>query len=314
MKLAILSRNPELYSTRRLVAAGRARGHRVDVLDTLHFSVLMQRGHHRLYYDDHELDTYAAVIPRIGASMTLHGTLVVRQFERTGVFVLNSARGIQLSRDKLRSIQLLAAHDVNIPETAFACGKTGVMQAVEKVGGAPVVLKLLEGTQGIGVILAESAKTAEAIVETLRSKHQNVLIQRFVQESRGRDIRAFVVGDRVIAAIRRVAKDDEFRSNIHRGGRAETVVLDSEYEKIALTAARLMDLDVAGVDLLESSSGPLVAEVNSSPGLEGIETTTGVDAAGAIIEHLQSSVRPRLQASRATMRRPRLVRFPAARG
>jgi ribosomal protein S6--L-glutamate ligase len=314
MKLAILSRNPELYSTRRLVAACRELGHRVDVLDTLHFSVLMQRGHHRLYYDEYEVDGYDAVIPRIGASMTLHGTLVVRQFERMGVFALNSAHGIQLSRDKLRSIQLLAAHNVDIPATAFACGKSGVLRAIEQVGGAPVVLKLLEGTQGIGVILAESAKTAEAIVETLRSKHQNVLIQRFVQESRGRDIRAFVVGERVIAAIRRIARDDEFRSNIHRGGRAETVTLDSAYERVALTAARLMDLDVAGVDLIESGNGPQVLEVNSSPGLEGVETTTGVDAARAIVEHLQASVRPRPHAAqRASMRRPRIVRFPAAR-
>lgn len=282
MKLAILSRNPELYSTRRLVEACARRGHRVDVLDPLHFSVLIERGHPYLYYDDRPVDDYDAVIPRIGASVTFHGTLVVRHFERMGVLTLNPASGIQLSRDKLRSIQLLASSDVGVPPTAFACGKTGVLRAIEQVGGAPVVIKLLEGTQGIGVMLAESNKTAEAIVETLRSRKQNVLIQRFVRESRGRDIRALVVGDRVVAAIRRIAQDGEFRSNVHRGARAEPVLLDPSYEQTAIQSARIMRLQVAGVDLLESEQGPQVMEVNSSPGLRGVEEATGVDAAAAI--------------------------------
>lgn len=288
MKLAILSRNANLYSTRRLVEACRRRGHQVDVLDTLHFSVLMERGQPFLFYNDQPVQDYDGVIPRIGASVTFHGTLVVRHFERMGVFSLNSARGIQLSRDKLRSIQLLASYGIDVPPTAFACGKTGVLRAIEQVGGAPVVIKLLEGTQGIGVILAESAKTAETIVETLRSKKQNVLIQRFVRESKGRDIRALVVGDRVVAAIRRVAQGDEFRANVHRGGRAEPVALAPSYEEIALRAARVMGLHVAGVDLLETDDGPQVLEVNSSPGLWGVESATGVDAAEAIVEHLEA--------------------------
>jgi ribosomal protein S6--L-glutamate ligase len=309
MKVAILSRNPTLYSTRRLREACVARGHDVDVLDTLRFSALLERGHPHLFYDDRPVESYDAVIPRIGASLTWHGTLVVRQFEQMGVCTLNTAHGIRLSRDKLTSIQALAHDGIPVPPTAFAWDNHGVVNAIAQVGGAPVVIKLLEGTQGIGVILAESARTAEAIVETLRSKRQNVLIQHFVRESRGRDIRAFVVGDRVIAAVRRVAQGDEFRSNIHRGGRAEPITLDAAHEQIALDAARSMTLEVAGVDLLEADDGPQVAEVNSSPGLEGIETATHVDAAGCIAEHLEHRVcwtRPARSTSGTIMR------FPAA--
>jgi ribosomal protein S6--L-glutamate ligase len=293
MHVAILSRSAGLYSTRRLIEACRRRGHEVDVLDTLRFSVLMESGHPFLFYDDHSVDDYHAVVPRIGASVGFHGTLVVRQFERMGIYTPSSARGIQLSRDKLSGIQLLASHDIGIPATAFACGKRGVLRAIEQVGGAPVVIKLLEGSQGIGVILAESAKTAETIVETLRSKKQNVLIQRFVRESRGRDIRALVVGGRVVAAMRRIAQGDEFRSNVHRGGRVEPVELDASYVQTAILAARILELEVAGVDLLESAEGPLVTEVNSSPGLHGVETATGVDVAGAVIAHLEERVATR---------------------
>lgn len=311
MKVAILSRNPSLYSTRRIVDACRLRGFEVDVLDTLRFSALIEHREPLLYYADRPVARYDAIIPRIGASVTLPGTFVVRQFERLGVVSLNSARGIQLSRDKLNAIQVLAGEGVPVTPTAYACGNSGVTCAIERLGGAPVVVKLLEGTQGIGVILAESTKTAEAIVETLRSKKQNVLIQRFVRESRGRDIRAFVVGGQVIAAVRRIAQGDEFRSNLHRGGRAESIVLDAEHEQIALDAARVMELDVAGVDLLESADGPLVMEVNSSPGLEGIETATGIDAAAFIAAHLEQRLRwnrPAVSASGI------IVRFPAASG
>jgi ribosomal protein S6--L-glutamate ligase len=290
MKIAILSRDRTLYSTRRLEQACRARGHHVDVLDTLRFSVFVQPGSRPLHYDDRAIADYDAVIPRIGASVTMPGALVVKELEQRGVYTPAPARGIRASRDKLRSVQLLARHGIPVPPTAFACDPKSVHQAIELLGGVPVVIKLLEGTQGIGVILVESATTAEAIIETLRSKKHNVLIQRFISESRGRDLRAFVVGDRVVAAIRRIASGDEFRSNLHRGGHAEPVVLDAAHEAAALAAARAHGLEVAGVDLLESASGPMVSEVNSSPGLEGVETATGVDAAGAIASWLERSV------------------------
>jgi ribosomal protein S6--L-glutamate ligase len=299
MKVAILSRNPELYSTRRLVRACRDRGFAVDVLDVLRFSLLVRGEENALFYDGRPVEPYAAVIPRIGASVTLPGGLVVKELERAGVVALASARGIRASRDKLRSIQLLAKHGIAVPPTAFACEGKSVHAAIELVGGPPVVIKLLEGTQGIGVILAESTRTAEAIVETLRSKKHNVLIQRFIGESRGRDVRALVLGDRVFAAVRRTASGDEFRSNLHRGGRAEPIALAADYEAAALAAARVHGLDVAGVDLLESASGPLVSEVNSSPGLEGVETATGADAAGAIAALLERCGRQREFSERA---------------
>lgn len=287
MKVAILSRNPDLYSTRRLVEACESRGHEAHVLDTLRFSLLVESTGTRLFYDERAVSGYDVVIPRIGASITMRGALVVRQFAQQGVITQNEASAILLSRDKLGSILALAHCGVPVPSTAFAAGSEAVMHAIEHVGGAPVIVKLLEGTQGVGVILAESANTAEAIVETLRSKRQNALIQRFVKESRGRDIRALVVAGTVVAAVRRIARVGEFRSNIHRGGRAEPLTLDPEQERVALDAARVLGLDVAGVDLLESDAGPLVAEVNSSPGLEGIECATGVDAAGEMIAELE---------------------------
>lgn len=290
MKVAILSRNPEGYSTRRLKEACRLRGHTVKVLNTLEFSMVVESGNPRLYHKNKLLGRYDAVIPRIGASVTFYGAAVVRQFEQMGVFSLNSSQAITVSRDKLRSIQVLSRHNVGIVATAFARDRSAVLPSIVRVGGAPVIIKLLEGTQGIGVILADSTKIAEAIIETLQSASQNVLIQKFVEESRGRDIRALVVGDRVVAAMRRVATGEEFRSNVHRGARPETVRLDEAYERTAIRAAQILGLRVAGVDMLESASGPKVMEVNSSPGLEGIETTTGIDAADAIIEHLEDQV------------------------
>lgn len=290
MKVLILSREPRSYSTRRLRDAFTERGHPVKVLDTLKFAVTVEEGEPDLYYRNKHLSHYDAVIPRIGASITFYGTAVVRQFEQMGVFTLNTSHAISVSRDKLRSLQVLSRHHIGIPETIYVKDKEGILPAIERLGGAPVVIKLLEGTQGVGVILADTIKVAQAIIETLQSAKQNVLIQKFVKESRGRDIRAFVVGGRVVAAMRRVAQGDEFRSNVHRGGTTEPVQLELEYERTAIRAAQIMGLRVAGVDMLESDDGPQVMEVNSSPGLEGIERTTGVDVAGAIVEHVEEEV------------------------
>lgn len=290
MKIAILSRSPKAYSTRRLKQACLERGHTVRVLNTLRFSMLVQAGQPDLFYCNKRVSRYEAVIPRIGASISMYGTAVVRQFEQMGVFTLNSSQAISVSRDKLRSVQVLSRHAIGIPPTAFVRDRRSVLPAIDQVGGAPVIIKLLEGTQGIGVILAENTTIAEAIIETLQSARQNVLIQKFVKESKGRDMRAFVVGDRVVAAMRRVATGEEFRSNVHRGGRAEPVQLDSLFERTAIHAAQIMGLRVAGVDMLETAHGPQILEVNSSPGLEGIETATQIDVASAIVEHLEEQV------------------------
>ncbi len=290
MKIAILSRNPFAYSTQRLRESCVKRGHRAKVLNTLRFSMGIEQGNPKLFFRNRVLSRYDAVIPRIGASITMYGTAVVRQFEQMGVFTLNSSNAISVSRDKLRSIQILSRHEIGIPATAFARDRHSVLHAIEHVGGAPVIIKLLEGTQGIGVILADTTKIAEAIIETLQSARQNVLVQKFVKESRGRDIRAFVVGDRVVAAMRRQAVGEEFRSNVHRGGRAEPVTLDPSYERTAIHAAQIMGLRVAGVDMMEANDGPQVLEVNSSPGLEGIESVTGINVANAIVENLEEQV------------------------
>lgn len=287
MNVVVLSRNRESYSTRRLRSSAVRRGHVVRVADTLDFAIFLEEGNPALYYRGLPLKRPDAVVPRIGASITQYGTALVRQFEQMGVFCLNSSSSIAVSRDKLRSMQVLARHHVGIPPTAFVHSRVDVLPAIERVGGAPVIVKLVEGTQGVGVILAESVKVAEAIIETLHASNQQVLIQKFIRESRGRDLRAFVVGGRVVASMRRTAQGDEFRSNVHRGGSTEKVSLDPEYERTAIRAAQLMGLHVAGVDMLESDDGPLVMEVNSSPGLEGIEKATGVDVATAIVQHLE---------------------------
>ncbi len=290
MNLAILSRAPRSYSTQRLVAAAEDRGHDVSVLNTLRFAIDLSGDEPDLQYRGRPIPDFDAVLPRIGASITFFGLAVVRQFEQMDVYTPNTAAGIANSRDKLRSIQILSRHDIGIPATTFVRDRADVLPAIERVGGAPVVIKLLEGTQGIGVILAPDTKVAEAVIETLQSARQNVLIQRFVSESKGRDIRALVIGDRVVGAMRRVAPVDEFRSNIHRGGSAEVIDLDPEFERVAVQSAQIMGLRVAGVDMLEGGSGPLVMEVNSSPGLEGIETATGLDIAGAIVDYMASQV------------------------
>lgn len=290
MKLGILSVSPGCYSTRRLREAAVQRGHEVKVLNTLKFAIDLEQGNPDLYFRQKQLSSYDAVLPRIGASITYFGTAVVRQFEQMDVFCANPSAGIVTSRDKLRSLQILSRHHIGIPQTTFVRDKKDVIPAIERVGGAPVVIKLLEGTQGIGVLLAETINAAEAIIEMLQSQKQNVLIQKFVAESRGRDIRAFVVGDRVVAAMRRVAQGQEFRSNVHRGGRTEQVELNAEYHETAVRAAQIMGLRVAGVDLLESNDGPQIMEVNSSPGLEGIEGCTQLDIAGSIVDYIAAQV------------------------
>jgi ribosomal protein S6--L-glutamate ligase len=290
MKLAILSCSPRCYSTKRLREAATQRGHNAKSLNTLRFAIDLQEAAPELYFRTKRLTAYDAVLPRIGASITYFGTAVVRQFEQMDVYCANSSNGIANSRDKLRSLQILSRHNVGIPQTTFVRDRTDVLPAIERIGGAPVIIKLLEGTQGVGVILADHVKIAEAIIETLQSTRQNVLVQKFVAESKGRDIRALVVGDRVVAAMRRVAQGQEFRSNVHRGGRTEAVDLDERYRKTAVQAAQIMGLRVAGVDMLESKDGPQVMEVNSSPGLEGIETCTKLDIAGAIVDYIAAQV------------------------
>lgn len=290
MKLAILSRAPRAYSTQRLRTAALDRGHEVKVLNTLRFGIDLSGKEPDLQFRGKQLSDYDAILPRIGNSITYFGTAVVRQFEQMDVYTPNTAYGISNSRDKLRATQILSKHGIGMPATTFVRDRADVIPAIERVGGAPVVIKLLEGTQGIGVILAPDIKVAEAIIETLQSTRQNVLIQRFVKESKGRDIRALVVGDRVVAAMRRVAQGDEFRSNVHRGGTVEPVQLDPAFEEAAVRSAQIMGLKVAGVDMLEAHDGPQVMEVNSSPGLEGIENATKLDVAGAIIDYIDNQV------------------------
>ena len=290
MKLGILSRAPNVYSTQRLKTAALDRGHEVRILNTLRFAIDLSGEEPNLQYRGKQLSEYDAVLPRIGASITFFGLAVVRQFEQMDVYTPNTAAGIANSRDKLRSIQILSRHDIGIPATTFVRDRQDVLAAIDRVGGAPVVIKLLEGTQGIGVILAPDTKVAEAIIETLQSARQNVLIQRFIAESKGRDVRALVVGDRVVAAMRRRAQGDEFRSNVHRGGTTEAITLDPEFEQVAVQAAQIMGLRVAGVDMLEGDDGPVVMEVNSSPGLEGIETATDLDIAGSIVDYIADQV------------------------
>lgn len=290
MKLAILSREQRTYSTRRLVEACKKRGHRVKVLNTVKFAIDLESEFPDLRYKLKPLTHYDAVLPRIGASITYYGTAVVRQFQQMNVFCANSADAILNSRDKLRSLQILSRHNIGIPPTAFVRDKHDVKLAIDRVGGAPVIIKLLEGTQGVGVLLAHTLEVAASIIELLQSQKQNILIQKFVAESKGRDVRAVVVGDQVVAAMRRVAQGQEFRSNVHRGGRTEAVELDDVYKETAVRAAKILGLGIAGVDMLESKDGPQIMEVNSSPGLEGIETCTKLDVAGSFIDYIASRV------------------------
>lgn len=290
MKLAILSRSPKSYSTKRLKQAAEQRNYKVKILDTLKFAIDLETENPDLYFKQKPLSYYDAVLPRVGASVTYFGTAIVRQFQQMGVFCANTADGIHVSRDKLRSLQVLSKHNIGIPKTTFVRDKQDVLPAIERVGGVPVIIKLIEGTQGIGVLLAETLETATSIIELFQSQKQNVLIQKFVAESKGKDIRAIVVGDQVVASMRRVAQGQEFRSNVHRGGRTEKVDLEPAYVEAAIRSTQIMGLRVAGVDMLESSEGPQIMEVNSSPGLEGIEGCTGLDVAGSIIDYIAAQV------------------------
>ncbi|MAE58939.1 MAG: 30S ribosomal protein S6--L-glutamate ligase [Halobacteriovorax sp.] len=290
MKLAILSREPKNYSTRRLVEACKSRGHSVQVLDTMKFAIDIEAGEPDLYYKQKRISHFDAILPRVGTSITYFGTAIVRQFQQMDVYCPNTADGILNSRDKLRSFQILSRHKIGIPATTFVKNKEDVLPAIERVGGAPIIIKLLEGTQGIGVLLAETQEMATSIIELLQSQKQNILIQKFVAESKGKDIRAIVVGDQVVAAMRRVAKGQEFRSNVHRGGSTEIVELDEVYKETAIRAAKLMGLGIAGVDMLEGKDGPQIMEINSSPGLEGIEGCTKLDIAGAFVDYIAAQV------------------------
>ncbi len=292
MKVAILSRNENLYSTRRLKEAGEARGHQVDVIDTLHCYMDVTRSRPAVRYHGEQLPYYDAVIPRIGSSITFYGTAVVRQFEMMGTFCVNESVAISRSRDKLRSLQLLSRKDIGLPRTGFANKADNVKDLIKNVGGAPVVIKLLEGTQGIGVVLAETTKAAEAIIEAFMGLKADILVQEYIKESNGADIRCFVVGNRVVASMKRQGAEGEFRSNLHRGGSAKLIRLSKEERATAVNAAKVMGLNLCGVDILQSSNGPVVMEVNSSPGLEGIELATHKDVAGLIFEFIEKNAKP----------------------
>ena len=296
MHVVILSRRPELYSTRVLVEAARRRGHEVRVLDTLQFDIQLSRQNPELLYQGRPVGPVDAVIPRIGASITFFGLAVVRQFEIMGVYCVNDSQAIARSRDKLRCLQVLSRQDIGMPPTVYTRQADHVADCIERVDGPPVVVKLLQGTQGVGVVLAETTTAASSVIEAFHGLDQNILIQKFIHEARGSDIRALVVGRRVVAAMRRQALAGEFRSNLHRGGTTEPVALPPEYRKTALAAARVIGLRVAGVDMIESREGPMVMEVNSSPGLEGIQKTTGVDVAAAIIRHLERAAKAPVKA------------------
>ena len=290
MRLVILSRGPNLFSTQALVLAAEKRGHHVRVLDTLQFDIRVSRRNPELFYQSEPIGPVDAVIPRIGASITFFGLAVVRQFEMMGIYCVNESQAIARSRDKLRCLQILSRHDIGLPPTVYTRQAEHVPGCIDRVEGLPVVVKLLEGTQGIGVVLAETESTASSVIEAFHGLDQNILIQKFIREAKGADIRALVVGRRVVAAMKRRAVAGEFRSNLHRGATSLKLRLPAEFKKTALAAARVLGLRVAGVDLIESKEGPMVMEVNSSPGLEGVQKTTAIDVAAAVFEHIEQEV------------------------
>jgi ribosomal protein S6--L-glutamate ligase len=289
MKIAILSQDASLYSTKRLREAGEQRGHQVRVISYLRCYMNITSHKPAIMYQGKPLEDFDAVIPRIAASRTFYGTAVVRQFEVMGVFSANESQAISRSRDKLRCLQILARKGIGLPVTGFAHATEDIDGLIDTVGGAPLVIKLLEGTQGIGVVLAETQQAAKSVIEAFRGLDANILVQEYIKEAGGADIRCFVVGDKVVAAMKRQGAPGEFRSNLHRGGKAETVKLTPEERSTAVRSAKAMGLRVAGVDLLRSNHGPVVMEVNSSPGLEGIEKATGLDVAGKVIEFVTKS-------------------------
>lgn len=290
MKIAVLSRNERLYSTRRLIEAAQGRGYEAEVIDFLKCYFLIERGNPEIFYHGAKLSGIDATIPRIGASRTFYGTAVVRQFEMMGIFCANESQAIIRSRDKLRTMQILSRESIGIPATAFASSPSDIEHLLSEVGGAPLVIKLLQGTQGIGVVLAETAKAAESVIEAFYGLDANMLIQEYVKEAKAADIRAFIVGGEVIGAMKRQGAKGEFRSNIHRGGTAIPIKLSKEEELTAINSAKVLGLNIAGVDMLQSDRGPLIMEVNSSPGLEGIENATGIDIAGKIVEFIEKNV------------------------
>ncbi len=294
MHLLILSRNANLYSTSRLVLAARARGHEVTVADPLDFRIVVSRAHPSMFLGDRPLPHADLVIPRIGASITNYGLAVVRQFDMMGIPVLNTAVAIARSRDKLRALQLLTKKDIDVPRTVCARSPESVDLALNLVGGTPAIVKLQQGTQGIGTMIADTPQAVSSLLETLWAMGQDIVLQEYIAESKGCDYRAIVVGRRVVAAMRRQAKKGEFRSNIHRGGLGHRVTLGSKYVRAAIAATRVMGLEVAGVDMLQGAEGPKILEINSSPGLEGIERTSGADVAGAIIAHAERFLMRRL--------------------
>jgi len=292
MKIAIISRNAKLYSTNRMVEEAKAKGHEVRVIDPLRCYMTIASQRPTIHYKGEELTGFDAIIPRIGASITFFGTAVVRQFEMMNVYSVNESVAISRSRDKLRSLQLLARKGIGLPVTGFAHSTQYTKDLIKLAGGAPLVIKLLEGTQGIGVVLAETGKAAESVIEAFRGLKENILVQEFIKEAKGADLRCFVIGDKVVAAMKRQGGEGEFRSNLHRGGNATLAKLTPEERLTAVRAARIMGLNVAGVDLLRSNHGPVVMEVNSSPGLEGIETATEKNVAGMIINFIEKAAKP----------------------
>ena len=288
MKIAILSRNPKLYSTRRLVQAAQQRGHEARVVDVLRCYMNITSHRPGIHYKGEDLSGFDAVIPRIGASVTFYGTAVLRQFEMMGTYPLNESVAITRARDKLRSLQLLSRKGIGLPVTGFDHAPDYIEDLIKMVGGSPLVIKLLEGTQGIGVVLAETQKAAESVIEAFMGLKANILVQEYIKEAGGADVRCFVIGEKVVAAMKRQAKPGEFRSNLHRGGNASLIRITPEERSTATRAAKTMGLNVAGVDILRSNHGPVVMEVNSSPGLEGIENATGQDVAGKVIQFIES--------------------------
>jgi len=291
MKIAMLARNPNLYSHKRMKAAAEERGHELDIINTLRCYMNIASRRPEVYYNGEILPRYDAVIPRIGASITFYGLAVLRQFEMQGVYPLNESVAIGRSRDKLRSMQLLARDGIGLPVTTFAHDPKQTEEVLKLAGGAPLVIKLLQGTQGIGVVLADTDRSAKSVIEAFRGANVNILVQEFIKESGGTDIRVLVVGGKVIAAMQRTGAEGEFRSNLHRGGSAKTIKISPEERSTAIRAAKSMGLNVCGVDLLRANHGPVVMEVNSSPGLEGVEKATGIDIAGKIIEFLEKNAR-----------------------
>ncbi|WP_458525511.1 30S ribosomal protein S6--L-glutamate ligase [Onishia taeanensis] len=296
MHIALLSRNRNLYSTRRLIEAAEQRGHSIRVVDTLRCYMNITSHRPSIHYKGEELETFDAVIPRIGSSVTFYGCAVLRQFEMMGTYVLNDNVAITRSRDKLRSLQLLSRKGVGLPVTGFAHSPDDIPDLITMVKGAPLVIKLLEGTQGIGVVLAETNQAAESVIQAFMGMKANIMVQEYIKEAKGADIRCLVIGDKVVAAMKRQAAEGEFRSNLHRGGSASVIRITPEERSTAIRAAKAMGLRVAGVDLLRSNHGPVIMEVNSSPGLQGIETATGKDIAGLIVEQLEKHAAPKFKA------------------